>query len=50
MTICPLSAGMQLAASIPGARLHVVSGGTHDLAREHAAETGREIRRHLLSG
>ena len=45
--ISPLAVGRHLQARIPGACLHVVAGGRHDLARTHAAEVAPLIARHL---
>ncbi len=33
--ISPISVGIKLAEALPDARLRVVVGGTHDLARDH---------------
>lgn len=45
--ISPLAVGRHLEARIAGARLHIVAGGDHDLARTHAAEVAPLIARHL---
>jgi len=45
--ISPLAVGHHLQSRIAGARLHVVAGGRHDLARTHAAEVAPLIARHL---
>jgi pimeloyl-ACP methyl ester carboxylesterase len=45
--ISPVTVGRHLGACIPGARLHVVAGGDHDLARTHAAAIAPMIERHL---
>ena len=45
--ISPVAVGRHLHGRIPGARLHVVAGGRHDLARTHAAEVAPLIARHL---
>jgi pimeloyl-ACP methyl ester carboxylesterase len=48
--ISPLAVGRHLAQRLPGARLHVVTGGGHDLARTHAGEVAPLIERHLAGG
>jgi pimeloyl-ACP methyl ester carboxylesterase len=45
--ISPAAVGRHLAERIPGARLHVVPGGDHDVAQTHAAELAPLIERHL---
>jgi len=45
--ISPAAVGRHLAARIPGARLHIVAGGDHDLAQTRAAEIAPLIARHL---
>jgi pimeloyl-ACP methyl ester carboxylesterase len=45
--ISPVAVGRHLAERIPDARLHVVSGGDHDIAQTHAAELAPLIERHL---
>jgi pimeloyl-ACP methyl ester carboxylesterase len=45
--ISPPAVGARLAALLPMARLHVVSGGSHDLAQTHAAEIAPLIAAHL---
>jgi pimeloyl-ACP methyl ester carboxylesterase len=45
--ISPVAVGRHLAERIPNARLHVVSGGDHDIAQTHAAELAPLIERHL---
>ncbi|HYD06340.1 MAG TPA: alpha/beta hydrolase [Reyranella sp.] len=45
--ISPLAVGQHLAQRLPAARLHVVTGGDHDLARTHAGEIAPLIERHL---
>ena len=45
--ISPVAVGRHLASRIPDARLHVVAGGDHDIARSHAAELAPLIERHL---
>ena len=45
--ISPVAVGRHLQARLPSARLHVVRGGRHDLARTHAAEVAPLIVRHL---
>jgi pimeloyl-ACP methyl ester carboxylesterase len=45
--ISPLAVGQHLAQRLPDARLHVVKGGRHDLAKTHAAEIAPLIERHL---
>jgi pimeloyl-ACP methyl ester carboxylesterase len=45
--ISPLAVGQHLAQRLPNARLHVVKGGGHDLARTHADEVAPLIERHL---
>jgi pimeloyl-ACP methyl ester carboxylesterase len=45
--ISPPAVGRHLAERLTGARLHVVRGGGHDLAKTHAGEIAPLIRRHL---
>ena len=45
--ISPLAVGRHLEQRLPDARLHVVKGGSHDLARTHADEVAPLIERHL---
>jgi pimeloyl-ACP methyl ester carboxylesterase len=45
--ISPLAVGRHLAQRIPGARLHVVPGGDHDLAKTHAGPVAPLIEAHL---
>ena len=45
--ISPVAVGRHLAERIPGAQLHVVSGGNHDIAQTHADEVAPLIERHL---
>jgi pimeloyl-ACP methyl ester carboxylesterase len=45
--ISPLAVGRHLGQRIPGARLHVVPGGDHDLAKTHAALVAPLIEAHL---
>ena len=45
--ISPAAVGRHLQSRIPDARLHIVAGGDHDLARTHAAEVAPLIARHL---
>ena len=45
--ISPVAVGRHLQARIAGARLHVVAGGRHDLARTHAAEVAPLVADHL---
>ena len=45
--ISPVAVGRHLLARLPAARLHVVPGGTHDLARENASEVASLIAEHL---
>ncbi len=42
--ISPVAVGEYLLSRLPDARLHVVKGGRHDLARTHAAEIAPLIR------
>jgi pimeloyl-ACP methyl ester carboxylesterase len=42
--ISPVAVGEYLQTQLPDARLYVVKGGQHDLARTHAAEIGPMIR------
>ncbi|MDI9847960.1 alpha/beta hydrolase [Rhodoblastus sp. 17X3] len=45
--ISPLAIGQKLRKLLPHARLHVVEGGDHDLAIQHADDVARAIRTHL---
>lgn len=45
--ISPVSVGEELSRLLPTARLHVVTGGTHDLAQERAAEIAPMIQAHI---
>ncbi|MBM3646567.1 MAG: alpha/beta fold hydrolase [Alphaproteobacteria bacterium] len=45
--ISPVAVGRHLADRIAGARLHVVAGGDHDVARTHATEVAVLIEGHL---
>ncbi len=45
--ISPVAVGRHLEQRIPDARLHVVAGGDHDLARTHAATVAGLIATHL---
>jgi pimeloyl-ACP methyl ester carboxylesterase len=45
--ISPVAVGEHLAARIPSARLHIVSGGDHDVAQTHAAQVASLIVAHL---
>ncbi|MGO9903311.1 MAG: alpha/beta fold hydrolase [Solirubrobacteraceae bacterium] len=45
--ISPISVGIKLAKALPDARLRVVEGGTHDLARDHAGVIAPWITEHL---
>jgi pimeloyl-ACP methyl ester carboxylesterase len=45
--ISPVAVGQHLAERIPDARLHVVPGGDHDVAKTHADELAPLIERHL---
>ena len=45
--ISPVAVGRHLEARIPDARLHVVPGGYHDIAKTHAAALAPLIERHL---
>lgn len=45
--ISPVSVGQRLAALLPHARLHIVSGGDHHLAMIHAKEVASLIDAHL---
>jgi len=47
--ISPLAVGKHLETRIPGARLHVVPGGDHDVAKTHAAQVAAQIERHLTT-
>ncbi len=45
--ISPVAVGEYLQSRLPDARLHIVKGGQHDLARTHAAEIAPLIAAHL---
>jgi pimeloyl-ACP methyl ester carboxylesterase len=45
--ISPVAVGRHLASRIAGSRLHIVTGGDHDIAQTHAAELAPLIARHL---
>jgi pimeloyl-ACP methyl ester carboxylesterase len=45
--ISPLAVGHHLLQTLPDARLHIVKGGAHDLAKTHADEVAPLIERHL---
>jgi pimeloyl-ACP methyl ester carboxylesterase len=45
--ISPLAVGRHLEQRIPDARLHVVPGGEHDVAKTHAASVASLIEKHL---
>lgn len=45
--ISPVAVGEYLQSQLPEARLHIVKGGQHDLARTHAAEIAPLIAAHL---
>jgi pimeloyl-ACP methyl ester carboxylesterase len=45
--ISPVAVGRHLEQRIPGARLHVVPGGDHDLAQTHPAPVAKLIEAHL---
>jgi pimeloyl-ACP methyl ester carboxylesterase len=45
--ISPVALGEHLAKLLPNAQLHVVTGGTHDLAHQHAARVAPLIDAHL---
>jgi pimeloyl-ACP methyl ester carboxylesterase len=47
--ISPVSVGRHLEQRIPDARLHVVPGGDHDLAKTHAELVAPLIARHLTA-
>jgi pimeloyl-ACP methyl ester carboxylesterase len=47
--ISPVAVGRHLEQRIAGARLHVVPGGDHDLARTHAVEVAALVARHLTA-
>jgi pimeloyl-ACP methyl ester carboxylesterase len=46
--ISPVAVGMRLASLLPNCALHVVAGGTHELASVHAALVAPLIDAHLL--
>ena len=43
----PFTVGERLAMLLPDARLHVISGGDHDLGREHAGQLAPLVDAHL---
>ncbi len=45
--ISPVAVGEHLRSLLVNSRLRVISGGTHDLAVEHAEETATEVAAHL---
>ncbi|MDR1988779.1 MAG: alpha/beta hydrolase [Acidobacteriaceae bacterium] len=45
--ISPVAVGTRLLSLLPKARLHVVPGADHDLARTHAEAVAIEVMRHL---
>lgn len=45
--ISPVGAGKHLADLIPRARLHVISGGDHDIVETHATEVAALVDAHL---
>ncbi|MBV8191311.1 MAG: alpha/beta fold hydrolase [Alphaproteobacteria bacterium] len=45
--ISPVAVGKHLEQRLPRARLHVVTGGNHDVASTHAADVAPLIERHL---
>jgi pimeloyl-ACP methyl ester carboxylesterase len=45
--LAPPSVGEFLHALLPGSRLEIVEGGTHDLEHEHAPQLAHAIRRHF---
>jgi pimeloyl-ACP methyl ester carboxylesterase len=47
--ISPVAVGRHLEQRIPDARLHVVPGGNHDLAKTHAELVSSLIERHLTA-
>jgi pimeloyl-ACP methyl ester carboxylesterase len=48
-TISPVAVGQHLEKRIPDARLHVVPGGDHDLAKTHVAQVAALVERHLTA-
>lgn len=46
--ISPVSVGQRLASLLPHAKLHIVSGGDHNLAMIHAKEVAPLIDEHLI--
>jgi pimeloyl-ACP methyl ester carboxylesterase len=46
--ISPVSVGEELARLLPKSRLHIVAGGTHDLAQERASEIVPMVRDHVV--
>jgi pimeloyl-ACP methyl ester carboxylesterase len=47
--ISPVAVGERLKSLLPDARLHVVTGGDHDLAVTHAPDVAALIERHLTA-
>ncbi|TNC08897.1 alpha/beta hydrolase [Methylobacterium terricola] len=47
--ISPVAVGQRLASLLPQARLRVIPGADHDLARTHAEIVAAEIRHHLTT-
>ena len=47
--ISPVAVGRHLEQRIPDARLHVVPGGDHDLAKTHAELVASLIEKHLTA-
>jgi pimeloyl-ACP methyl ester carboxylesterase len=48
--ISPVAVGKRLLSLLPNARLHIVPGGDHDLARTHAPIVADLVARHLAAG
>lgn len=48
--ISPPAVGRRLLSLLPDARLHIVRGGAHDLARTHAREVADLVADHLARG
>jgi poly(3-hydroxyoctanoate) depolymerase len=46
--ISPVAIGKRLLELLPDARLHVVPGGNHDLARDHAVQLAPIVQSHLV--
>jgi poly(3-hydroxyoctanoate) depolymerase len=46
--ISPVAVGQRVAELLPNARLHVISGGNHDLAHEHALRLAPVVDAHLM--